>query len=85
MGFVLFSSWNGECAKGIVAPDGSIRGRNSMHVVVSFTVSESKRLIAKGVAQADFVRGAMEQGTLRLWRPRLFGASRIQGGTYEGT
>jgi len=37
-----------------------------MHIVVSLTVSESKRLIGKGVAQADFVRRAMEAGTLAI-------------------
>ena len=37
-----------------------------MHVVLSLTVSESKRLIGKGVAQADFVRRAMEEGTLAI-------------------
>jgi len=37
-----------------------------MHVVLSLTVSESKRLIAKGVAQADFVRRAIEEGTLAI-------------------
>jgi len=37
-----------------------------MHTVVSLTVSESKRLIGKGVAQADFVRRAMEEGTLAV-------------------
>ena len=37
-----------------------------MHVVTSLTVSESKRLIARGVAAADFVRRAMEKGTLAI-------------------
>ena len=37
-----------------------------MHTVLSLTVSESKRLIAKGVAQADFVRRTMEEGTLAI-------------------
>ena len=37
-----------------------------MHKVLSLTVAESKRLIAKGVAQADFVRRAMEEGTLAI-------------------
>jgi len=37
-----------------------------MHIVLSLTVSESKRLIAKGVAQADFVRRAMAEGTLAV-------------------
>lgn len=37
-----------------------------MHIVTSLTVSESKRLIGKGVAQADFVRRAMEKGTLAI-------------------
>jgi len=37
-----------------------------MHIVLSLTVSESKRLIAKGVAQADFVRRAMDEGTFAL-------------------
>ena len=37
-----------------------------MHMVTSLTVSESKRLIAKGVAQADFVRRAMDEGTLAV-------------------
>lgn len=37
-----------------------------MHIVLSLTVSESKRLIAKGVAQAEFVRRAMQEGTLAI-------------------
>ncbi len=37
-----------------------------MHVVLSLTVSESKRLIAKGVAAADFVRRAIDEGTLAI-------------------
>jgi len=37
-----------------------------MHIVLSLTVSESKRLIAKGVAQADFVRRAIDEGTLAV-------------------
>ena len=37
-----------------------------MHVVLSLTVSESKRLIAKGVAAADFVRRAIDEGTLAV-------------------
>jgi len=37
-----------------------------MHKILSLTVPESKRLIAKGVAQAPFVRRAMEQGTLAV-------------------
>jgi hypothetical protein len=37
-----------------------------MHIVMSLTVSESKRLIAKGVAMADFVRRAMDEGTLTI-------------------
>ena len=37
-----------------------------MHVLVSLTVSESKRLIAKGAAQADFVRRAMDEGILAI-------------------
>ncbi len=37
-----------------------------MHLVLSLTVSESKRLIAKGVAQADFVRRALAEGTLAV-------------------
>jgi len=37
-----------------------------MHIVLSLTVSESKRLIGKGVAQADFVRRAMAEGTLAV-------------------
>jgi hypothetical protein len=37
-----------------------------MNLVLSMTVSESKRLIAKGVAQADFVRRAMAEGTFAL-------------------
>ncbi|OGV77085.1 MAG: hypothetical protein A3K19_30700 [Lentisphaerae bacterium RIFOXYB12_FULL_65_16] len=37
-----------------------------MHLVLSLTVSESKRLIAKGVAQAEFVRRAMNEGTLAI-------------------
>lgn len=37
-----------------------------MHSVFSLTVSESKRLIAKGVARTDFVRRAMDEGTLAI-------------------
>jgi len=37
-----------------------------MSIVISLTVAESKRLIARGVAQADFVRRAMEEGTLAI-------------------
>ena len=37
-----------------------------MHHVFSLTVSESKRLIAKGVAAADYVRRAMKEGTLAV-------------------
>lgn len=37
-----------------------------MHIVLSLTVSESKRLIAKGMAQADFVRRAINEGTLAI-------------------
>ena len=37
-----------------------------MNIVTSFTVSESKRLIAKGIAQADFVIRAMNEGTLAI-------------------
>ena len=37
-----------------------------MHIVLSLTVSESKRLIAKGVAQADFVQKAMNEGTFAI-------------------
>jgi len=37
-----------------------------MHIVISLTVSESKRLIAKGVAQADFVKEAMDHGILAV-------------------
>ena len=37
-----------------------------MHIVTSLTVSESKRLIGRGVARADFVRRAMEEGTLAI-------------------
>jgi len=37
-----------------------------MHIVTSLTVSESKRLIGKGVAQADFVRRAMDEGILAV-------------------
>jgi len=37
-----------------------------MHFVTSLTVSEGKRLIGKGVAQADFVRRAMDQGILAV-------------------
>jgi hypothetical protein len=37
-----------------------------MHFVTSLTVSEGKRLIGKGVAQADFVRRAMEEGILAI-------------------
>ncbi|MCK5802186.1 MAG: hypothetical protein KAI66_05110 [Lentisphaeria bacterium] len=35
-----------------------------MHIVVSLTVSESKRLIAKGIAQADYIQRALEEGTV---------------------
>ncbi len=35
-----------------------------MHMITSLTVSESKKLIAKGVAQTDMVRNAMQQGIL---------------------
>jgi len=37
-----------------------------MHIVVSLTVSESKRLIAKAVVKTDFVRRALEKGTLAV-------------------
>ncbi len=37
-----------------------------MHIVTSLTVSESKRLIAKGVAAAEFVQHAMNAGTLAI-------------------
>lgn len=37
-----------------------------MHQVLSLTVSESKRLIAKGVARADFVRRALDEGTFAM-------------------
>lgn len=37
-----------------------------MHITFSLTVSESKRLIGKGVAQADFVRRAAEEGILAI-------------------
>lgn len=37
-----------------------------MHTILSLTVSESKRLIAKGVAQSDLVKKAAERGTLAL-------------------
>jgi len=37
-----------------------------MHHVISLTVSESKRLIAKGVAAAEFVKRAMDEGTLAI-------------------
>lgn len=37
-----------------------------MHLVTSLTVSESKRLIARGVAQADLVRRALEHGTVAV-------------------
>jgi hypothetical protein len=37
-----------------------------MHLILSLTVSESKRLIAKGVAQAEFVRRAMTEGTFAI-------------------
>lgn len=43
-----------------------MKGGGIMHIVLSLTVSESKRLIAKAVAQADFVRQAMENGTLAI-------------------
>ena len=37
-----------------------------MHILTSLTVSESKRLVAKGVARADFVRRAMDEGILAV-------------------
>ncbi len=37
-----------------------------MHITFSLTVSESKRLIGKGVARADFVRRAAEEGILAI-------------------
>jgi hypothetical protein len=37
-----------------------------MHFVTSLTVAEGKRLIARGVAQSDFVRHAMDEGTLAI-------------------
>jgi hypothetical protein len=37
-----------------------------MHVITSLTVSESKRLIARGVARADWVKRALEQGTVAV-------------------
>ncbi len=37
-----------------------------MHIVISLTVSESKRLIARGVAAADCVRRAMESGIVAV-------------------
>ena len=37
-----------------------------MHHVISLTVSESKRLIAKGLAAAYFVKRAMNEGTLAV-------------------
>jgi hypothetical protein len=43
-----------------------MKGKYRMHLVLSLTVSESKRLIAKGMAQADFVVRAMNEGTLAM-------------------
>ena len=37
-----------------------------MHITRTLTVAESKRLIAKGVLQADFVRRAIEEGTFAV-------------------
>lgn len=37
-----------------------------MHFVTSLTVAEGKRLIGRGVAHADFVRRAMDKGTLAV-------------------
>jgi len=37
-----------------------------MHMTISLTVSESKRLIAKGVAQTGIVKNAMQQGILAI-------------------
>jgi len=37
-----------------------------MHLVLSLTVAESKRLIGKGVAAADFIRRAMAEGILAV-------------------
>ena len=37
-----------------------------MHILVSLTASESKRLIAKGVAQCDTVRRAVEHGIIAI-------------------
>jgi len=37
-----------------------------MHFVLSMTVSESKRLIAKGVAQLDYVKRALDKGVLAV-------------------
>ena len=48
-----------------------------MHTILSLTVSESKRLIAKGVANADFVRRAMEDGIFAL------GSGTTNGYIYE--
>jgi len=48
-----------------------------MHVILSLTVAESKRLIAKGVAQADCVRRAMDNGTFAM------GSGTTDGYIYE--
>lgn len=37
-----------------------------MHLTFSLTVSESKRLVARGAARADFVRRAAEEGILAI-------------------
>lgn len=37
-----------------------------MHFVLSLTVSESKRLIAKGVVETDMVKNAMQQGIVAI-------------------
>ncbi|MDP6776555.1 MAG: hypothetical protein QGI83_07315 [Candidatus Latescibacteria bacterium] len=48
-----------------------------MHICLSLTVSESKRLIGKGVAAADFVRRAVEEGTFAM------GSGTTNGYVYE--
>ena len=48
-----------------------------MHIIFSLTVAESKRLIAKGVAQADFVCRAMENGIFTM------GSGTTNGYLYE--
>jgi hypothetical protein len=43
-----------------------MRQEQAMHRVISFTVSESKRLIARGVAAFDIVRRALDSGIVAV-------------------